>query len=51
LTLRTVSFTDLNSVLCMMVGPRDSMLLSFVNEIVARQIEPVTLNALLKQLQ
>lgn len=51
LTLRTVSFTDLNSVLCIMVGPRDSMLLSFVNEIVTRQTEPVTLNALLKQLQ
>jgi polar amino acid transport system substrate-binding protein len=50
LTMRTVSFTDLNSVLCIMVGPRDNMLLAFVNEIVTNQTEPVTLNALLKQL-
>jgi hypothetical protein len=51
LTMRTVSFTDLQSVLCVMVGSRDNMLLSFVNEIVANQTEPPTVSALLQQMQ
>jgi ABC-type amino acid transport substrate-binding protein len=51
LTMRTVSFTDLQSVLCVMVGSRDNMLLAFVNEIVANQTEPPTVSALLQQMQ
>jgi ABC-type amino acid transport substrate-binding protein len=51
LTMRTVSFSDLQSVLCVMVGSRDNMLLAFVNEIVANQTEPPTVSALLQQMQ
>jgi ABC-type amino acid transport substrate-binding protein len=51
LTMRTVSFTDLRSLLCVMVGPQDTMLLAFVNEIVANRAEPLTVDALLKQIQ
>jgi ABC-type amino acid transport substrate-binding protein len=51
LTMRTVSFTDLQSVLCVMVGSRDNMLLAFVNEIVANQTEPPTVSALLQKMQ
>jgi ABC-type amino acid transport substrate-binding protein len=50
LTMRTVSFSDLQSVLCVMVGSRDNMLLAFVNEIVANQIEPPTVSALLQKM-
>jgi len=48
LSLRTVSFSDLESVLCVMVGSRDPVLLSFVNEIVASQTELLTVSKLLK---
>ncbi len=51
LTMRTVSFSDLQSALCVMVGSSDNMLLAFVNEIVANQTEPPTVSALLKQMQ
>lgn len=51
LTMRTVSFTDLQSVLCVMVGSRDNMLLAFVNEIVANQTEVPTVSSLLQQMQ
>jgi ABC-type amino acid transport substrate-binding protein len=51
LTLRTVSFTDLQSILCVMVGSRDQVLLSFVNEVVANQTERLTVSKLLKLLK
>jgi len=51
LTLRTVSFSDLESVLCVMVGSRDAVLLSFVNEIVASQTEQPTVSKLLNQMR
>lgn len=51
LTLRTVSFTDLQSVLCVMVGSRDQVLLSFVNEVVANQTEQLSVSKLLKQMK
>lgn len=47
LTLRTVTFTDLYSVLCVMIGPNNHMLQSFVNEVIANQPEKLTLNYLL----
>lgn len=50
LTLRTVTFTDLASVLCVVVGLKDSVLLSFVNEVVANQPEKLTVGKLLKQM-
>jgi ABC-type amino acid transport substrate-binding protein len=48
LTLRTVSFSDLQSILCVMVGSRDVVLLSFVNEVVANQTEQLSVSKLLK---
>ena len=51
LTLRTVSFSDLESILCVMVGPRDFVLQSFVNEIIANQPEKLTVNGLLKRMK
>lgn len=51
LTLRTVSFTDLQSILCVMVGSRDQVLLSFVNEVVASQTERLSVSKLLKLLK
>jgi len=50
LTLRTVTFTDLASALCVVVGLKDSVLLSFVNEVVANQPEKLTVGKLLKQM-
>ena len=51
LTLRTVSFSDLESFLCVMVGPRDFVLQSFVNEIIASRVEKLTVNGLLKKMK
>ena len=51
LTLRTVSFSDLESFLCVMVGPRDFVLQSFVNEIIASRAEKFTVNGLLKKIK
>jgi ABC-type amino acid transport substrate-binding protein len=51
LTLRTVSFSDLESVLCVMIGPRDFVLQSFVNEIIASQSEKLTVSGLLKKMK
>lgn len=51
LTLRTVSFSDLQSMLSVMVGSRDVVLQSFVNEIVSNQAEKLTVSALLKQMK
>jgi len=48
LTLRTVTFTDLNSVLCVMVGSQDAVLQSFVNEVVANQHHKLTASELIK---
>lgn len=48
LTLRTVSFSDLESILCVMVGPRDFVLQSFVNEIITNRAEKLTVSGLLK---
>lgn len=49
LNLRTVTFTDLASVLSVVVGPRDVVLQSLVSEIVVSQPEKLTVNLLLKQ--
>jgi ABC-type amino acid transport substrate-binding protein len=51
LVLHTVSFTDIHSVLSVMVGSRDGMLLSFVNEIIANQPEQLTTSKLLKRMR
>lgn len=51
LTLRTVSFSDLESFLCVMVGPRDFVLQSFINEIIANRVEKLTVNGLLKKMK
>lgn len=51
LNLRTVTFTDLASVLCVMVGPQDVVLKSFVDEVLDNQHEKLTVNQLLKRLE
>lgn len=51
LTLRTVSFSDLESVLCVMVGPGHLVLQSFVNEVIANQPEKLTVSGLLKRIK
>jgi ABC-type amino acid transport substrate-binding protein len=48
LTLRTVTFNDLESPLSMMVGVRDATLLSFVNEVIAQRPEKPTVASVLK---
>lgn len=50
LTLRTVSFTDIGSTLSIMVGPRDPVLLSYVNEIIAGRAEKLSVEILLSRL-
>lgn len=50
LTLRSVTFSDLESLLCVMVGSRDYLLRDFVNEIVSTQPDKLTVNDLLKQM-
>jgi ABC-type amino acid transport substrate-binding protein len=50
LTLRTVSFTDIGSTLSIMVGPRDPVLLSYVNEIIASRAEKLSVDILLSRL-
>lgn len=50
LTLRSVTFSDLESLLCVMVGSRDYLLRDFVNEIVSTQSVKLTVNDLLKQM-
>jgi len=51
LSLRTVTFTDLESPLCMMVGVGDPTLLSFVNEVIAQWSEKPTVNSVLKEMR
>lgn len=48
LTLRTVTFNDLESPLSMMIGVRDDTLLSFVNEVIAQRPEKPTAASVLK---
>ena len=48
LTLRTVTFNDLESPLTMMIGVRDDTLLSFVNEVIAQRPEKPTASSVLK---
>jgi polar amino acid transport system substrate-binding protein len=51
LTLRTVTFNDLESSLSMMVGVRDATLLSFVNEVIAQRTEKPTVSSILKSIK
>jgi polar amino acid transport system substrate-binding protein len=51
LTLRTVTFSDLESSLSMMVGVRDTTFLSFVNEVIAQRAEKPTVSSLLKSIK
>lgn len=50
LTMRTVGFTDIFSVLSVVVGSRDYVLRSLVNEIIAERKELPTVEGLLKML-
>ena len=51
ITLRTVTFNDLHSLLCVMVGSRDTVLLSFVNDIVAGQTVKLTSSELINKMK
>lgn len=51
LTLRTVTFNDLESSLSMMVGVRDVTLLSFVNEVIAQRADKPTVSSVLKAIK
>ncbi|WP_332851539.1 substrate-binding periplasmic protein [Duganella sp. S19_KUP01_CR8] len=51
LTLRTVTFNDLESPLSIMVGIRDLTLLSFVNELIAQRAEKPTASDVLKAIK
>jgi ABC-type amino acid transport substrate-binding protein len=51
LTLRTVTFNDLESPLSAMVGVRDLTLLSFVNEVIAQRADKPTVSSVLKSIK
>lgn len=51
LNLRTVTFNDIESILSVMVGVRDTTLLSFVNEVIANRVEKPSVEQMLKQLK
>ncbi|WP_296947998.1 ABC transporter substrate-binding protein [uncultured Massilia sp.] len=51
LSLRTVTFEDLESPLAMMVGIGDPTLLSFVNEVIAQWVDKPTVNSVLKAIK
>ncbi len=51
LTLRTVTFNDLESPLSIMVGIRDLTLLSFVNELIAQRADKPTASSVLKAIK
>jgi polar amino acid transport system substrate-binding protein len=51
LSLRTVTFNDLESPLSMMVGVRDPTLLSFVNEVIAQWADKPTVSSMLKSIK
>lgn len=48
LTMRTVTFNDLESPLSVMVGVGDATLLSFVNEVIAQRADKPTVSSILK---
>jgi ABC-type amino acid transport substrate-binding protein len=51
LSLRTVTFDDLESPLAMMVGVGDPTLLSFVNEVIAQWVDKPTVSSILKAIK
>ena len=51
LSLRTVTFNDLESPLSIMVGIRDLTLLSFVNEVIAQRADKPTVSSVLKAIK
>ncbi|QJE01568.1 amino acid ABC transporter substrate-binding protein [Massilia forsythiae] len=51
LSLRTVTFDDLESPLAMMVGIGDPTLLSFVNEVIAQWVDKPTVSSVLKAIK
>jgi polar amino acid transport system substrate-binding protein len=51
LTLRTVTFNDIESSLSLMVGVLDATLLSFVNEVIAQRPEKPTVSSVLKSIK
>lgn len=51
LTLRTVSFTDLQSQICVVIRDGDAVLVSFVNTLIANRTEQITTNKLLAKLK
>jgi polar amino acid transport system substrate-binding protein len=51
LNLRTVTFSDLASVLCVVVGLNDTALKSFVDEVVTNRHDKLTVDLLLKQME
>lgn len=51
LTLRTVTFNDIESSLSLMIGIQDTTLLSFVNEVITMRTEKPTVAMLLKELK
>ena len=51
LTLRTVTFNDLESPLSAMVGVGDATLLSFVNEVIAQRADKPTVSSILKSIK
>lgn len=51
LTLRTVSFTDLQSQICVVMRAGDPVLVSFVNALIANRTEKITVSKLLAQLK
>lgn len=51
LTLRTVTFNDAQSALSVMVGVRDTTLLSFVNEVIAARADKPSVDSALKQVR
>ncbi len=51
LNLRTVTFSDIASVLCVVVGLNDIALKSFVDEVVTNRPDKLTVDLLLKQME
>ena len=51
LTLRTVSFTDLQSQICVVISERNPVLVSFVNAVIANRPEKITTGKLLAQIK
>jgi polar amino acid transport system substrate-binding protein len=51
LTLRTVTFKDLEDTLGIAVGINDQVLLAFINEFLAQRTEKLTINKVLSALE